>query len=918
MFHFLSLHTRDWGIWNRIDIPDLSRRILVIVGPNNAGKTTIADAQLTLLGSEKLFGDRTIAFYVRDPSGGKRKRVALIMAHVTNYPGARNRRPFYEAGIKTDNATIATAIEIRDGQANRLFFIGPGRLDPKQIQNLYTQKSGRSDEGEWMGLRDWQKRVMGPAQAGPKQLDQLAVDAAQVNEIVNRRDHQLYDSISRRLFETETLANYEASLRNLDEAKTAAGQWVVTLRQQEADLKGLERQKDILGDWQTSDQRSADAEKTLAAAKYAEVIVARDAKERTLNRWSQELGTAKEARKAATQRLARIDEERSRIEKELGNAKGLRTGAEKRRTAADKNYKDAYEKKTRLESAEAEFATCTKTPVESAQTTYSAALQDHLDLARTVQDEQEKTTRAAERIAQLKAGTVPLPAEARATHDALTAAEIPFHPLGEFVELDLDEAPLLEAALGHFRFTITVDASNANKARKIAQKHGFPGPIYAGPTAARPATESKWYTKGAPEPLAQFLAETKLSSSQADTSFGSIVTPLPSASLLLVQKAIKKLLEIAQDELEALNRKLRPLEEKLAKRAEAVQRADEELRSAKRAVQLRAILEELVDAPTNLKAATHELEEARRDLQKIEDAATALGRELNALSDDGKAWEVKLSDADAAVGKATKEVGTATTELSEADRTLEDLGQAIETILRNKIKQEKGEFTTVKMAEREVKLAKEQRARLPPRPEPGVDKLYERQFGTVEKTRVSLKERENLRVTAEKQTSEKRTHYLMASNDLFRGYERRLKEMGELANMTILAECPVFTMETTDEEIRNAKIEVRIAYGKTSPKWHGDPSFSQGQKYLNSLILLLGLAETGQESFFIMDEPTQNLSPDRIQVLFAFMQNNKAQYFLAIPTNLDPATYKGVGHLVALTRPDEATGYAPAPAIIEV
>lgn len=914
MFHFLQIHARDWGIWRRIDSDAITKNIIVVAGPNNSGKTSLADGLLTLLGSERLFGKRSIAFYVRDPAGGKRSRVALIMAHVSNYAGARNQRPFTHMGIRSDVATIAVAIVIRSGIAEREFFIGPGSLSVQEMQTIYQGKRSKNEQGEWMGLRDWQSRVMEPAQCSPKQLERLAVDSREVEDICSKQGHGVYEIIERKLFDSEVLRNYKESLESLQAATKALRGVEKNLNDSKDELDRLKRQSDLLAKWGDADVAIVDAEKNFVAAEYAEAFRNYDVKETVLKTVNHQLRSTSEQLAGTRDQKNRIDAHESSNLKAKAAAKLAADAAEKVCTSAYDAKREADDAENKRAFAEAQVKASPKVPLAQAEKTYAAsdeAFQAARDALRSAEANHGEWRL---RVESLKSNIIPLPVEVRRTHEELKAAGLKFESVTETIDLPFQDAPYVEAALGNLRFTIVVDAKDESNAVRIAAKTGFPGPIYAGKTLAKKTHAGQATAQpGTPQAMQETLTTLQVGKDRADSPHGAWATAV--AQTYLTKSSIKQQLAEATTQLAAA---LEGLETANAAHMEAKatrDSANEVLNLVRQAVLHRKVMEELRDAPKRVKEAAKNLESADGVLRSAKEDYEKADRALAAISGEKRRIGEELRRIDAENTQKQQEAEKVAIQVEDAEKTLAAKGDSVDSLLKVRIKGDKGAFMEVANAKTQVTRAKNERSKLPPRPEASVAVLVERQEKHVAAATTELAARQHNQVAAEKQTTEKRNHYLEWGNPLFQQYKARLENLGEKGSIAIEVDVPKFTKETTDDDIAKASVEVRLGYDEKAPLWHGHESFSQGQKYLNSLVVVLGLAEAGEEGFFVMDEPTQNLSADRVNLLFKMMRNTGAQYFLCIPTNLDPETYKGVAHLIVLTRPD-STGYAMAPAII--
>src|ERR1051325_3217529 len=82
----------------------------------------------------------------------------------------------------------------------------------------------------------------------------------------------------------------------------------------------------------------------------------------------------------------------------------------------------------------------------------------------------------------------------------------------------------------------------------------------------------------------------------------------------------------------------------------------------------------------------------------------------------------------------------------------------------------------------------------------------------------------------------------------------------------------------------------------------GDTAHSGGQQVIAGLILLMAMAETEGDSFFIVDEPFAHLSLDRIDEVGRFLRGSGSQFLITVPTTLDRGQLDPASLLVVLSK----------------
>ncbi|PYU88723.1 MAG: hypothetical protein DMG25_19640 [Acidobacteria bacterium] len=93
-------------------------------------------------------------------------------------------------------------------------------------------------------------------------------------------------------------------------------------------------------------------------------------------------------------------------------------------------------------------------------------------------------------------------------------------------------------------------------------------------------------------------------------------------------------------------------------------------------------------------------------------------------------------------------------------------------------------------------------------------------------------------------------------------------------------------LRNEDRSLDEAGIVVRIGFDGKPPTELGDTGHSGGQQVIAGIILLMSMAETEGDGFFIVDEPFAHLSLDRVDDVGRFLRRSGAQFLITVPTTL--------------------------------
>lgn len=227
-----------------------------------------------------------------------------------------------------------------------------------------------------------------------------------------------------------------------------------------------------------------------------------------------------------------------------------------------------------------------------------------------------------------------------------------------------------------------------------------------------------------------------------------------------------------------------------------------------------------------------------------------------------------------------------------------------------------GLTTSPAMAERDVIDSRGRLERFQnegPLPEPTIRDERKLTLRNIEELEQHVTARQREADGARSELDECRGEYLQVMASVLHDYRRRAGALAEIARAKLEIELP--SLENSDKSIDEAGIVVRIGFDGKSPSEIGDPAHSGGQQVIAGLVLLMAMAETEGDSFFIVDEPFAHLSLDRIDEVGRFLRGSGSQFLITVPTTLDRGQLDPASLLVVLSKKDRDDAFAPRPII---
>jgi DNA repair exonuclease SbcCD ATPase subunit len=201
----------------------------------------------------------------------------------------------------------------------------------------------------------------------------------------------------------------------------------------------------------------------------------------------------------------------------------------------------------------------------------------------------------------------------------------------------------------------------------------------------------------------------------------------------------------------------------------------------------------------------------------------------------------------------------------------------------------------------------------PPPPEVRIEAAHLRR--NVEELERHVADRRREVEAAGEELAECRQRYLEVVGGALSDYRRRVTALAEIAGVSVEMELP--RLLDADRSLDEAEIQARFGFDGKPPLPVGDPSFSGGQQVIVGLVLLMGMAETDGQGFFMLDEPFAHLSLDRVDQVGRFLRGTRSQFILTAPTTLDRAQLDPASRVIVLGKKRAGATHAPVPIVAE-
>lgn len=914
MFRFQEIELHGWDLWPSFVVP-LDAGVVVLSGPNGSGKTTFLDAIRQLLHAPQLSQKRRLTKYLRRPN-----QPALLRAVVTNRLDDRNRRPFDRQHVFTDEATIACALVPDGGTPEKRFVVLPGRVPASELQ-------ARLLEGkDWLGPDEY-KRLLEYAGVSRSLMHILALEQGRADTLAEQKPTELFRWVMTARGSQQVLERYQAARRRFSDSLVEVTRQSQAVIRHQAELGELDRKIKRLEDHAERSDRLATAEKIAKASRYQALLqeqIAVDSKLPELRTKATNLATTLDriARELSgdSKNLQSFQEEAHKAVEKANEL--IRTGdaAAAQAAALETDVKRLRESKNRL----------AEIPDESLDALIAEHRQaaDEVAAARSALTELETRIRdLEERHNDLKRGVPRFPVEVENTIASLRAAGIEASLVADSVEVtDQRWSHAVESALADARYAVRVAAGTLARAIPLAQQHDFPGPIFE-PSAGSPFTSSFLDVQdGGLAWLADWASEVRLVESDLPNEAGSVthtgvrwdergVWVRAAKEHVLGKGSLQRELARVEKELSDFRTELATRGAKLSTLVETSNALQERVALQRERVRLVDEIRDLDRIEASLKEAELQLVTTRRD----RDQAVATSQQM---ARDVATAESALAKKRDGLSDREKELAGLRTAVIESETKLVELAPQIAGAKHDVepsfvLEAEAGRLPQPTFADRDVDASRAALVKfLAEGPLPETSVVQERDVlrQTIEEFERHIAARQTEADRAQLELDHCRGDYLDVVRSTLHDYARRARALAEVASARIEIDQP--HLENDDRVLDEAGISVRIGFDGKPPTELADPAHSGGQRVIAGLVLLMAMAETEGDSFFIVDEPFAHLSMDRVDDVGRFLRTSGAQFLITVPTTLDRGQLDPASLLVVLNKKKANDEYAKRPMVL--
>lgn len=886
MFRLIHIGLQRWARWRVFDTT-LDGNILLYVGSNGSGKTSLVNALRILLGIEHLPDGMDIEHYVKNwptPS--------LLWAVVTNPPYLR-RRAFSLSKCHSDAATLVCVINPRPG-TQREFHIIDSALDAKGVLAHVQAKKG-------IGLRDYQAALKN-AGFTPQLKSLFTIDQGDVKTICKRSPRLFFDYVIRGKGSAPIIQEYETARATYKEAEALQNRARTALRDEKETLDNLRASLDEFKIYEEALAERALLETQLIQAEYVkrqsderEALVQIERREGLVTKaqereasFAREIDALIEERDAKRLEFAPLDEKAGKLGAALSDAK------------AHLNFHETLVRELELRP---------KPPVENEpHAALVAQAAAHRAKSEILEPEAEKASAARtdlsrQRHAIEKGEDLEIPADAREL--GATAW------LGTHIEPEEEWRRALATVLRDEVRSLVAPGANLEQALALAQTH-TPLALHLGNPAESPTSGLFAVAKvlrPLPEKIVALLATTQPVRSLREwdrTNFERAVTPdgaLVSAhevrsadgdatwlggrdsQLQRLDAEIKDLLT-KEDTLRAQMKALLVTADQLDKRAEAAAAWAKWLDDEKTLVAER---EQVAHWTAERDAKAQVEKDARAAVKPLETRIRDISTRLAELGPQLESLQARLPTLHAEASEA-HEALRAAQQAIEAIRTREDINAQI---LEPDRLRDVPPLVDVVEAYRGEKGVVRRIAAMEDNPahcrDADIKRKYRLKHDEVDGLHKELTEREAAVERALAKLRDVEQDYYQFVMQIVNQYKKRFTELASLGGISVKVETEnVRNFKTLDQ----AELHIEVGFRGKAPAPVNN--LSGGQKTITSILMVLAMSDSGDEQgLFVVDEPYADLDLSNIIMVSDFLRSTGSQYLLTVPTNVNKETYLG-------------------------
>jgi chromosome segregation protein len=916
VFRFLELELHGWDFWQPLRIP-LDAGVVVLSGPNGAGKTTMLDAIRQVLHAPRLSQNRRTSHYMRRPN-----EPVLIRAVVSNRANQRGRRPFERQQVLTDEATLACALVPDGGSPEKRFLVLPGRVSPHELQHRLLE--GR----DWFSPEQY-RRILENAGVSRSLMHILALEQGRADELSRQKPRELFGWIMEARGSQQVLDRYTGARRQYEDSIREVDRQNAQVLRNQAELAELDRKVRRLEEYLDKKARLNTSEEIKTAASFqVHVLELRD-----IDRKLPELRT-KSANLTTT-----IDRLRREVESQTALLDSLRTEHEARGVSARQalaNCDTAIAAYTRVladverrREYAAELALLPEEDKATLEGELSKARADQFRAEHLHADKVTELDRIDKLIADLESGIRHYPDAVQSTLQALSQQGIKATLMAERVEItDPHWNTAVESALGNLRYAICVASNDELRATAIARAHAFLGPIVLDETLQiDSATEGALqFTNSVPGWLVRFARELNLSDTSelkpGETAILPNATRRDQYGVWVSQAPDRVLGGLAvRHQLERARQDQEHATAELSAALDATQQAGARISQLEARMVQQQRRNQLLPEVGQLPQLEHDVVQARASTETHKQARDAASNALTASQRAVLDAETLLQQKEKELGDRTNDLNGTRTAAMEMEQRKHQLEPAIESIKSGidpwlRTQAEAGELPSPAIADRDVERAQDSLNAI--EKEGGIPEETVRQERIVLQRNLDdlirhVRDRQGEADAARLELEHCRGDYLDVIRSTLHDYSKRARSLAELAGAKLEVELP--DLRNDDKSLDEAGIIVRIGFDGKPATELGDTGHSGGQQVIAGLILLMSMAETEGDSFFIVDEPFAHLSLDRVDDVGRFLRRSGAQFLITVPTTLDRGQLDPASLLIVLSKKSAAAAYAPPPLI---
>jgi len=898
MFRFVELSLHGWDLWPAIRVP-LDRDVALVVGPNGSGKTTLVDGIRQLLGAQ-LSSKRRVQNYLRRPDSP-----VLIRAVVTNRV-ANGTQPFRHERLVTPEVTLACALVPGPGGApDKRFAILEGRASVDEIRRHVL------DSRDWYAPETY-ARALERAGVTRSLMKVLAIEQGRTNQLFELKPRELFQQVLDMLGDRSVLERYRDARRQYEQSETEVSRQMRSVEGLRFQLEAKRREVKRLDEWENARDKVHDLEERLPAAELQAVMRAREEAAskipelRTkLQRGETELIGAKaevertrETLQVATSALDVAKQEEKEALEAWGAAKGLEALA--------------AERVNELERAEQEARALPAGDLGRLETAASVAARARFEAESAVNDVGRTLEAITTRLERLRQGEAVYPEAVERMVEALRIAGIEATLLASTVELtDTARGEAIEAALGPARYSVIVAPSYESRAVELAHKLRFPGPVYRGECVADAAPAGPLMLgPGAPAWIPAWIERVSLN---ADGVWQDERGVWAAGVSERVVGSTGREAALAEAE-DIYSRTLKEVEVAEIRRGDAAHACDAteaDLETERRRL---ALLDNAAQLPRMREAAVEQraaLERAKVGLDAAISTREAADKSFNSTSHEHTQAETKVRETQTRLTGERDALQRAEKDAGEHDQRIRELTDHVKSELIERAR--RGELDGPDTVREDLNRARNAFLSLGDPPPPEVREEARHLEANISEAEQHVERCRRQAADAQAELAECRKRYLDVIAGALEDYRRRAVALGAGADVVVRMELP--RLADDDRLLDEAAINVEFGFDGKEPLPLGDPSFSGGQQVIAGLVLLMAMAETDGDGFFILDEPFAHLSIDRVDDVGRFLRSTRAQFILTAPTTLDRAQLDPASMVIVLSKKRPGDMYAPPPVV---